>query len=151
MTKVCAKCGDEKPATLEFFNKKTRSKDGLQHICKQCDSKRAKGLYENNKVRYKKLIAARKKKYLEELNEFIVEYLLTHPCVDCFEADIRCLDFDHVRGNKFKNISIMKNQTYSLEKIKEEIEKCEVRCANCHRKKTCTDQNWYKNNRMSHQ
>jgi hypothetical protein len=134
----------EKDETKDF-NKKCGTKDGLQYICKECDSIRAKLLYETNKDHYKKLISARKKRYTKELNYFIVQYLLVHPCIDCGESDIRCLDFDHVRGEKFKNISLMKGQTYSLDNIKSEIEKCEVRCANCHRKKTCTDQNWYKN------
>jgi hypothetical protein len=33
---------------------------------------------------------------------------------------------------------------YSIAKIKEEIEKCEVRCANCHRKVTAQRGNWYR-------
>lgn len=58
----------------------------------------------------------------------------THPC-PCGESDIRCLDFDHIRGEKDRNISRMVRDGYSLESIKREIEKCVVLCANCHRKK----------------
>lgn len=142
--KICTNCKLEKDAATSF-NKKKGTKDGLQYICKECDRVRAKSLYENNKEHYVEIITIRKKKYLKELNVFLVDYLRSHPCIDCGESDIRCLDFDHVRGLKFKNVSIMKAQTYSLSNLKLEIEKCEVRCANCHRKKTCTDQNWYKN------
>jgi hypothetical protein len=31
-----------------------------------------------------------------------------------------------------------------LNQVKNEIEKCDVRCANCHRRKTAKDFNWYK-------
>lgn len=45
------------------------------------------------------------------------------------------LEFDHLR-DKFLGISIMINNNYTWDKILKEIDKCEVRCANCHRKKT---------------
>lgn len=65
--------------------------------------------------------------------EYIKEYLRSHPCVDCGNSDIRVLDFDHVYDSKHKCVSTMAQNGSSLGKIKKEIEKCEVRCANCHR------------------
>ena len=64
-----------------------------------------------------------------------VRYLSEHPCVDCGEVDSVVLDFDHVRGKKFKNIAEMAN-SYPWLSVLKEIEKCVVRCANCHRRKT---------------
>jgi 5-methylcytosine-specific restriction endonuclease McrA len=62
---------------------------------------------------------------------FVFEYLLDHPCVDCGETDPIVLEFDHVRGKKTKGImQLAANST--IAKIKEEIEKCEVVCRNCH-------------------
>ena len=55
-------------------------------------------------------------------------------CVDCGERDARCLDFDHVRGVKTHNIAHM--TACSRERVLAEIAKCDVRCANCHRKRT---------------
>ena len=46
------------------------------------------------------------------------------------------LDFDHVRGKKRKAVSRMIGEGYGLIAISEEMAKCEVRCANCHRRKT---------------
>jgi hypothetical protein len=46
------------------------------------------------------------------------------------------LDFDHVKGEKKKAIADMVSNYYSIKTIKEEMRKCEIRCANCHRKKT---------------
>jgi len=61
-------------------------------------------------------------------------YKMTHPCVDCGNADPIVLDFDHVNGNKRKSVSSMR--AYSLKTILKEIQKCEVVCSNCHRKRT---------------
>ncbi len=72
-------------------------------------------------------------------------YLSTHPCIDCNEADIRLLEFDHVREHKRDNISRLLTQGYSWTSLETEIAKCEIRCANCHRIKTSErDSDWWK-------
>jgi hypothetical protein len=69
--------------------------------------------------------------------EFIAQYKMAHPCVDCGEGDIRCLDLDHRdRAQKFKSVSYLVKSRATLEKVKAEIAKCDVRCANCHRKRS---------------
>jgi len=65
--------------------------------------------------------------------QYITEYLKTHPCVDCGITDIRVLEFDHVRGEKSGNVSKAIGQFWSEEKLLTEIEKCDIRCCNCHR------------------
>jgi len=70
----------------------------------------------------------------------ILEYLRLHPCVDCGEADPIVLEFDH-RENKKAAIGEM-FCTYSWSAMKREIEKCDVRCVNCHRRKTARDFKW---------
>jgi hypothetical protein len=72
------------------------------------------------------------------------EYLLEHPCVDCGEPDPVVLDFDHVGGVKTANVSYLLNSAAGWERVESEMKKCEVRCANCHRRKTAREQNWYK-------
>lgn len=67
---------------------------------------------------------------------FLREYRMTHPCVDCGESDWVVLEFDHVRGVKFKDVGLLSGRGASLAVIKEEIAKCDVRCANCHRRVT---------------
>lgn len=74
--------------------------------------------------------------------QFVVDYLKQHPCVDCGETDPIVLEFDHLR-NKRKEVSRLINDCVSIEILVEEIEKCEVRCANCHRRKTAKQFNWY--------
>ncbi len=71
-------------------------------------------------------------------------YLASHPCLDCGEADPIVLQFDHVRGEKSFVISRAPEMRVRLEKVVEEIAKCEVRCANCHTRKTARDRGWWK-------
>lgn len=95
-----------------------------------------------------RLVARSKKQYHESrvrIKKYIFDYLLTHPCVVCGERDTVVLEFDHVkREDKVLPIGNMRNHLYSLEKIKSEIKKCQVLCANCHRRKTATDLGWNK-------
>jgi hypothetical protein len=65
----------------------------------------------------------------------VLEYLLKNPCVDCGEADPVVLEFDH-QGGKTANVSDGIRHGWSLKRIMEEIAKCNVRCANCHRRAT---------------
>lgn len=37
-TKICPKCGEEKPLTGEFWHKANKYKDGVQTYCRQCRS-----------------------------------------------------------------------------------------------------------------
>lgn len=61
------------------------------------------------------------------------EYLDAHPCLDCGEKNRIVLEFDHVRGKKMAAIATLMSRSWSWKKIRWEIGKCEVRCANCHR------------------
>lgn len=54
-------------------------------------------------------------------------------CIDCGYAEHAvALQFDHTGDDKRMNVSDMIRSDYSWETIKVEIDKCEVRCANCH-------------------
>jgi hypothetical protein len=56
-------------------------------------------------------------------------------CSRCGENDPACLDFHH-RDDTEKDMNISKMITYgfSKEKLRTEMEKCDILCANCHRK-----------------
>lgn len=74
---------------------------------------------------------------------YLLTYLSNHGCVDCGETDPVVLDFDHVTGSKITELSKMAHDVKPMSVIQAEIEKCQVRCSNCHRKKTAKEQNWY--------
>lgn len=80
----------------------------------------------------------------ENIKRKMMEFYVQNPCVDCGETDPRVLDFDHI-SNKKHNVSTLLRKEYSWDSILEEANKCEVRCANCHRKKTAIEQNHYTN------
>ncbi len=71
----------------------------------------------------------------EQAQVWINEYLKTHPCVDCGEADPLVLEFDHVRGKQGRKV-VTRMTLYSLSSILKEIENCEVVCANDHARRT---------------
>jgi len=74
----------------------------------------------------------------------LADYLAAHPCLDCGEGDIRALDFDHREGvDKRANIARML-ASLSWTVIEAEIAKCDVRCANCHRRRTCERAGWWR-------
>ena len=63
-------------------------------------------------------------------------YLESMQCADCGEDNPDVLEFDHVTGEKRKNVSRLVHEGYSLRTIFYEIHKCDVVCANCHRVRT---------------
>lgn len=68
--------------------------------------------------------------------EKLFDYLDDMKCMDCGEPDSRVLQFDHVRGEKLANVAEMVGSGYAWESILEEIDKCDIVCANCHTKRT---------------
>jgi hypothetical protein len=91
--------------------------------------------------------AAQQRRYIKN-RELLCQYLTENPCITCGESDIVVLDFDH-RDPSTKRTTISKAATsWSWETIKTEIDKCDVLCANCHRRKTAKELVWYKHARM---
>ena len=140
--KICTKCEVDYPAPIEdYFHKRSDTKDGFQRSCKNCVTKWHKEHYKKRTSYYKKKALKHNAKYRVRNLQYIIDYLKKHPCVDCGEKDPLVLEFDH-RGDKDYNIAKM--HTLSLQKIIDEIAKCDVRCANCHRQKTAKQFNYYK-------
>lgn len=140
--KTCASCGKEKP--LEEYTWKLKPK-GIRHSsCRDCMRLYVQQHYKNNIDYYVKKARRRNKLVREETHRRIFEYFSSHPCVDCGETDPVVLEFDHIESkNKDAAVSTMVSTLKSWERILEEIEKCEVRCANCHRRRTAKQQGWY--------
>ena len=140
MVKKCNHCKIEKP--LSEFNIKNKEKGTLQYQCKDCSRLYVKSHYERNREYYLLKAKRRNKRIRDEARTYIREYLMDQPCRDCGEKDPIVLEFDHIRDKLFAVSSIGRNR--SMLQIKREIEKCEVRCANCHRRKTAKQFSWHK-------
>lgn len=93
--------------------------------------------YQNNKAA---VIAARQRTREATRvrnRKIILDHLIANPCVDCGEADPIVLEFDH-REDKSFQIGDM-GAKVGLARLLAEIAKCDVRCANCHRRKSYHD------------
>jgi len=76
----------------------------------------------------------RTKERTKELKKWFKEYKKNFECKNCDEDHPACLDFHHT-GEKDSGVTeLVSRKNTSKKRIKEEIEKCEVLCANCHRK-----------------
>jgi hypothetical protein len=76
----------------------------------------------------------RKRAQVYTRNRCVVQKAKSVPCSDCdVSYPFYVMDFDHVRGIKLFNIAFYLNK--SLKMINEEIAKCDVVCANCHRER----------------
>lgn len=71
----------------------------------------------------------------EEGHKFLAEYFEKNPCVDCGNDDILTLEFDHRdgRGSSERSVVDLALAGGSRKRLMEEIDKCDVRCANCHK------------------
>ena len=138
--KVCSRCNISKEATE--FRKRSAVSHGLTAWCKQCFSEYDRERYKNSdKERQRK--KRNQKLVIEKSRNYIWEYLSNNPCIQCGESDPVVLEFDHVdRNTKVNNVSELLK--FSIEKVKKEIEKCQVLCANCHRRKTAKQFNTWK-------
>lgn len=154
--KYCGRCGHTLP--VGAFTKDRSRPDGLYTICRSCVSKRDKARHDAYRAahplpprltpdelrRRKKhqqarwhrtnrhvILAHTERRRLEAM-AFVWAYKEAHPC-PCGEVRPPCLQFHHREpAEKHREVSVMVAMGYALERIQEEIEKCDVLCANCH-------------------
>ena len=127
--KKCYKCKEDKP--LKFFSKNASKKDGLSLQCKECHKLLRRNHYLNNKKKIIEQVGNRKKEYRKWFAS-----LKNKPCADCkMLYPHYCMDFDHL-SNKDFDVSNAFSRGWSKNTILKEIEKCELVCAVCHRKRT---------------
>lgn len=138
-TKFCPRCERDVPIT-EFAPNKSK-RDGLCAYCIPCRQEYNRSYYKRTPEKNPARVAA-KKRGVAAARAYVDAHLAENVCVDCGEADPIVLDFDHVRGEKHLDISLMIARAYSIPKLEAEIAKCDVRCANCHRRVTAVRQGW---------
>ena len=111
MKKICNKCGVEKE--YEHFAKNGQS---VRSYCKECEALRARENY------YKT------QEYIRGLKT---------ACIKCgYNKNPAALEFHHPDDNKDSEVAKLASRSWSQplkQRIDEEIQKCEILCANCHR------------------
>lgn len=145
-TKTCTSCAETKD--ISEFNKRARSKDGYNEQCRSCISEwrknrrlelKAQGITPRNDI-YNKEHKAEKNAWRsakrKETRDFIRSLKIGKPCDMCggFFPPV-ALDWDHIDPEQ-KSFEICQEgirEMYSEEKLLEEIAKCRILCANCHR------------------
>lgn len=132
-------CGETKP--LEAFNLRRVAPEGRQPRSRDC----CKAWYLENRERHVAKVGARSRRVRDDYRARIVDHLLEHPCVDCAERDVRVLEFDHRPGTQKRgDIARLVHELVAWQVILDEISKCDVRCANCHRRRTSERGHWWK-------
>lgn len=139
--KRCAHCQEIKP--LEEFAWANKILKTRQKQCRDCMAEFNRNSYLRRSEQRKQEVKEYNRARIEAAQRYVWDYLLTHPCIDCGESDPRVLEFDHIKGEKHMAVSDMVTHTYSIERIADEISKCVVRCANCHRRKTHKERGWF--------
>jgi hypothetical protein len=119
-TKKCGgPCGQWLPLS-EFH----RRGNGYQSVCKICRAQLDRERYQQDDT--KKLGNQR---YRQQVTEFVRQYKARSGCACCGLNNPTVLDFHHIHGKDFD----IAQKMWSLPKVKREIAKCVVVCANCHR------------------
>ena len=147
----CVDCGEGDPVVLEFDHVRGKRSEvsvlaGMgaslrriaeeiaccEVVCVNCHRRRTKarqrrstrsGSSRNNSARRRNLL-------------YLANVLAGSNCADCGETEADVLEFDHVRGRKVAPVTRLARAGSSLRSLRLEIGKCEVRCGNCHRRRT---------------
>ena len=123
----CLHCAQQFPPDDFEITKTVKGKIYRRRKCRQCKRQTQKNRIHN-------------------IARWVSEYKKTLQCRRCGVADYRVLTFHHRDANsKSGNVADMSGRGWSLRQVQEEIEKCEILCANCHliehfeakREKTC--------------
>ena len=132
VSKRCGRCGLYKD--LAEFAWRRIANGRRDNYCRPCRAAYKQEHYAANRGRYIRN-AVRRTRALAEGNVIrLVEFLSCHPCVDCGEADVMVLEFDHLGGKEFAISRALRERSW--EAILAEMAKCQVVCANCHRRRT---------------
>lgn len=131
ITKCCGRCKEQRP--IEHY-RVINSLGTRRRICNDCyNAKRREAYRKDSTVRkgYKDSQTKRRRGIYKWLDDF----KRTQQCKLCSENHPACMDFHH-RDPSIKqgNITELVRRGCSRETILKEITKCDVLCANCHRK-----------------
>ena len=121
-----------------------RQRGTLQGHCRSCHAVYRRAHYLANKPDYIRRAIAQVHSRLLDNRRRLLAYLRTHPCVDCGKSDPVVLEFDHrdPAGKVATVTALVHRRRWAS--VQAEIAKCDVRCVNCHRRRTAEQFGWGK-------
>jgi hypothetical protein len=137
----CSACGADK-STAEF-SLSDEVRRSLNFYCRKCQAAYRHAHYLANKPDYIQRAIAQLNAHRTENRREVLHYLASHPCVDCGMSNAVMLEFDH-RDPRVKLTNVGNMMRKRWPRVLAEIEKCDVRCVNCHRRKTARQFAWLK-------
>jgi hypothetical protein len=119
---------------LVAFSVRRAAPDGRQSACKDCQAERDRANYVDNARRRRRIVESNERRR-QRRTALLRDLKAAAGCADCGEDDPIVLEFDHLdAGTKSGDIATM--AAGSWDALEAELAKCEVVCANCHRRRT---------------
>ena len=125
---ICTRCQRDKPEDqFSFRNRATKKR--VSH-CKECVKTYQRRHYRNDPGQYMQ----RNQKVFEKKRAYL-DQEKNRPCADCGrEFPSYAMDFHHREGaQKDSNLADLIKRNVSWKRLREEVAKCDVVCAVCHR------------------
>ncbi|MEX1178578.1 MAG: hypothetical protein WEB09_08960 [Nitriliruptor sp.] len=136
-TRRCPRCEQRLP--LDAFGWRDAEHRRRQSFCRPCEREAWRTWYakSENRARHLAQLRERRARRRAELVAMVREFK-ARPCADCgrrYPPEV--MDLDHVRGDKLGDLSRLVH-TAGRRTVVDELTKCDVVCANCHRQRTAT-------------
>ena len=161
----CVECGEADPVVLEFNHLDPSTKSAnlsdmiangvslaylrteiakCEVLCANCHQRRT---ILSKSAHYKVMASTAVPGFRLAANlrnsRLVLERLAKSACIDCGIVDWLVLQFDH-RGEKTRDIGWFVSSGSPARRVADELDKCDVRCANCHRRRTAAARGWFR-------
>ena len=139
-------CAPDEVLPVGAFYRNPARRDGLSANCRRCHHEIERRYYRRHVERERAKHRERRIRAQFASRARMVDYLSNCACLDCGNTDPVVLEFHLVLGTRHKryDVSRLVTQGYVWHRIREEISKCIVLCANCHRIRTAGERGHYR-------
>ena len=131
-SKICSRCKQRRPISDFAWRRKARSQ--RDNYCRACRAAYKHEHYAANRARYVANATRRTRVLVAERTAYLIDFFREHPCADCGETDPLVLEFDHLGHKNFSIAAGIRSRNWQA--VLDEMAKCDVVCANCHRRRT---------------